>query len=96
VLSDVLKAIPAVVFVAAIPFIWGLRRRWLGAAIWALAFVLVGIVMDANERKSYDMPGLGKGLGLLAAGLSLVAWLLGRAVAPISTRRVLRKCDRVG
>ena len=60
--------------------------RWT-IALWPVVSGGVGIYAVASEPTNYDMHGFGYALGGLAAIMSAVAWLVGRLLRRLATRR---------
>lgn len=72
-----LSLLLAVLVVLIGPFMAGLRGYRIAAAIWIASPLLFGLLFQAEQPAGFDQPHLGVGLGLIASGIALLAWLVG-------------------
>ena len=56
-------------------------------AVGPLAAIGFGALVVANERPTYDMPGVGYAVGGVVAVLALIAWLIGRLMRHLLAKR---------
>lgn len=64
-----------------------LRLPWWSMFLWPAASIGVGVYAVLEESPSYDMHGFGYVIGGLVAVVCVAAWLLGRALIALLTRR---------
>lgn len=76
----------AVLIVLIGPFLAGLRAHPLAAWALIVAPLLIGFVVHVEEPPQSDQTHLAVGLGLIASGIAVVAWLTGWLIRALRTR----------
>lgn len=76
----------AVLVVLVGPFMAGLRGHLLAACVLIASPIVIGLVIHVDEPPQSDQTHLAVGLGLIATGIALVAWIAGRLMRAIRDR----------
>jgi hypothetical protein len=67
----------AVLIVLVGPFMAGLRGHLLAACVLIVSPIVIGLVIHVEEPPQSDQTHLAVGLGVIATGIALVAWIAG-------------------
>jgi hypothetical protein len=68
------------------PFLTGLRGNLAAACLLVVSPLVIGVLLHIEEPAQYDQRNLALGLGLIASGVAVVSWLIGRSIRAIRER----------